>query len=276
MQSVVLVGDETSDIQAAYHAGCLAFLERGGWKEPNEHALEKVPDAQVKGPGSLLHAIQDLADRLPSLESAMVVQAPKRESARFDPVNHFDPEGRKYVVHVAGRLFVDSSDLAARRLFHGVTQSILDNKNSTHFPEAWISALIRFISMQLNHQKQVVVTVVPAKSGRTSRLEKLLAQLEDQSPYHLRRRCRFIADLLAFGEAAASHSGLHLGKRERMANAQSNLFVKCPDSAADGDIVVIDDVVTSGATLIAAHKKLTEVGARSVTCLALAKSVRFS
>lgn len=276
LQSVVMVGDDVVDISAAYNAGCLAFLETGGWTEQNRFALEKVPDARVKGPKSLLHAIHSLPERLPALESALAGPDSAPTSRRFDPVIHEGLLGKRLVVHVAGRFFVDNLDLTARRVLHDATSSILDNKSSIRFPDSWLNVLISFIQLSLTHLDEVLVTVVPAKPGRPPRLEELLAQVERITPQGTRNRCEFAAGLLAYSDSAESHSGKHLNKEQRLANAMANLSVAAPNTLRGRDVIVFDDVVTSGATLIATEAKLLDAGARSVTCAAMAKSVRFS
>jgi predicted amidophosphoribosyltransferase len=48
---------------------------------------------------------------------------------------------------------------------------------------------------------------------------------------------------------------------------------KRPDQVQNRDIVVLDDVVTSGASLIYARDYLLDAGADSVSCVAIAKAI---
>ena len=80
--------------------------------------------------------------------------------------------------------------------------------------------------------------------------------------------------VLGFRPAANSHSRLRLDREHRERNVRENLYVRSPESVADRHVVVIDDVVTTGATMLYAHGYLMRTGARTVTCFALAKTVR--
>ena len=66
----------------------------------------------------------------------------------------------------------------------------------------------------------------------------------------------------------APHSGPQSGKN-REARMEGPRFVgRAP--APPGRVLVVDDVITTGATLLAATDALLRAGARSVTCLAAA------
>ncbi|NTV44554.1 MAG: ComF family protein [Candidatus Yonathbacteria bacterium] len=53
-------------------------------------------------------------------------------------------------------------------------------------------------------------------------------------------------------------------KRTRLTNLKGLFVVTCPEAIRDNDIILIDDVVTTGATLGEARRVLLEAGARSV------------
>ena len=60
---------------------------------------------------------------------------------------------------------------------------------------------------------------------------------------------------------------------ERFENVRDHLFVKQPDRVQNRTIVVLDDVVTSGASLMYARQYLLDAGADSVSCVAIAKAI---
>lgn len=58
-----------------------------------------------------------------------------------------------------------------------------------------------------------------------------------------------------------------------MANVRDHLFVRAPDAVAGKKFLVIDDVSTTGATLLYAMKYLLEAQARSVDCFSIAQTI---
>lgn len=59
-------------------------------------------------------------------------------------------------------------------------------------------------------------------------------------------------------------------RAERIKNIKDSFSVKNTDKVTGADIILVDDVVTTGATLSEARKVLLEAGARSVTAVTLA------
>ena len=64
-----------------------------------------------------------------------------------------------------------------------------------------------------------------------------------------------------------------LKKTERRKNVQGRFFVRDAAEAASKDILLIDDILTTGQTASACAKTLKDAGARSVTVLAFARGV---
>ncbi len=60
-------------------------------------------------------------------------------------------------------------------------------------------------------------------------------------------------------------------RRQRLKQAENSYRVKKPNSVAGRDILLIDDVTTTGATLQAAAKVLRKAGAKKVNALVFAK-----
>jgi competence protein ComFC len=61
-----------------------------------------------------------------------------------------------------------------------------------------------------------------------------------------------------------------LSKRDRMTNVQLTMEVRDPEKIKNRNIVLLDDVTTTGATFKDARRALKEAGARKILCLALA------
>jgi phosphoglycolate phosphatase-like HAD superfamily hydrolase len=284
--NVAMVGDDKVDIQAAYNAGCWAFLDRGAWPErlvsDNYYALERVPDVVVINPGDLCEKLEEPVTSLPELERAGYAGQPSRtEHPRFDTINHFAPHDlalKSSWVTVLGRMFSHYEQLKYRASWHPLTAAIIAHKETRLFPAAWISSLKLFLELcwPIANGRDTVVTVVPFKPGRFPRLESLLDRLEsshEADPIPTAGGIDFFAEVLAYREGVRGHSTEHLSKEQRFVNVRDHLFVAAPERVLGKHVVVIDDVVTTGASLIYAQKYLMDAGARNVTCVALAKAV---
>lgn len=282
VDQVALVGDEKHDIQAAYQGGCWSILDQTSWTRPWESsrywAMERVPDAVIDKPSKLSSVLAHPKGFWPELEyhrdgdAAMAGRAP-----RFDTINHFFPRpDRGYVpITVLGRLFGEYDELRPRRQWHSLTDEIHAHKDAATFPAAWTQAL-RHHLYRIGAAGDCLVTVIPFKPGRPARLEALLDQVrrsDAAEPIREGTTYTFAPDLLAFRDGAVSSHGRHLTKEERFANVSQNLFVAHPEWARGRRIVVIDDVTTTGATLLWANRYLTSAGAQSVSCVSLTKAV---
>lgn len=286
IQRVALVGDEKVDVQTAYCAGCWCVLDRGTWPEPkapeNYWALERVPDVIVNGPDELIARVGNLHAHLPELERLM---SPDRarlvNPAREDKIKHFAPRelGRESAwISVLGRSFSGYEALRRRASWHQLTYEIGANKSATCFPDHWISALRTAIkeSWPVKNSRPTVITVVPFKPGRPPRLEQLLAQLQASHrahPFGIHSDLKFVPDLMRYRDGVLGHSSLHLNQLQRFENVRDHLEVARPEVVRGNHVIVIDDVITTGASLVYADKYLREAGARNVSCVALAHAI---
>ena len=279
---VALVGDEKTDIQSAYHGGCWSILDQSSWTRPWDKycywAIERIADAVIDDPAKLSRVLAHPKGYWPELEyhrdssAAIAGRAP-----RFDTINHFFPRpDRGYApIAVMGRLFGEYEELRPRRQWHELTDEILAHKDATKFPVDWIQAL-RCYLYRVSASGNCMVSVIPFKPGRPARLEALLDQVqrsEAANPIREGTNFTFAPNLLAFRDGAVSSHGRHLSREERFANVGEYLYVAQPDQARGKRIVVIDDVTTTGATLLWAHRYLTAAGAQSVSCVSLTKAV---
>jgi beta-phosphoglucomutase-like phosphatase (HAD superfamily) len=282
IQRVVLVGDGVSDVRAAYHAGCWVVLDKGHWPEKlqNEHwwALERVPDAIISDPNELVRVLDTPQPFLPELERLLTGAQRFTPWGRFDRINHFAPDERvPYPIHCAGRSFANYDSLQRRRAWHNLTTSIQEQKNAAVFPVEWVTAVRTFINPMRRRFDRIFVTVIPPRPGRAARLDAFLQQI--QTSYGGQAQAEeqgfwFVPGLLAYKAGVRSNSNDHLKKDERFANVRNHLFVNRPALVdADALYVVIDDVTTTGSTLIYAKKYLQAAGAGDVTLFSLAKNI---
>ena len=290
LNRVVMVGDSDVDVRAAYNCGCVVALDKTAWpfKWPTDHwnAIGHLPDAVIDSPEKVLDVLAEPDKFLPELERRLAEASKPAGGPRFDKINHFIPrtvsQDRAYPIHVCGRSFAHYGSLSERRKWHELTASIEKHKEADEFPDEWIESIRSFTSSHYGmrffarRDAKVHVTVIPHRPGRRPRLESLLAQLEKslaESPLK-KGVVEVVPDLLAYKDGVKSQHLEHLTAQERFINVRDHLFVNKPKRIAAGAMVlVLDDVCTTGASLIYATKYLEDAGAADVTCLALAKNV---
>ncbi|PPT97633.1 hypothetical protein XaraCFBP7407_06065 [Xanthomonas arboricola pv. arracaciae] len=288
---VLLVGDGEPDIRAAYNAGCRVVLFKKGWPHSYQsthwRSLASMPDVVVDDQEEILTRIQDPLSGLPYLERLLDAQAPAPGIPRFDKINKFFPGDKKpHPMHTAGRYFTHCDALKYRRDWHRLTQSIQDYKDATKFPQEWIETIRRYISFHhamlaalpafAAKAPELVIAAIPARPERPHRLGSLIIQLEasyGEDPSYKRLRLAFDPNVLAYRPGVQSQSHNHLGQEARFANVRDHLYVANPPSVRGKRFLVIDDVATTGSTLLYAKKYLTDAGASSVDCFSLAQTV---
>lgn len=290
-QNVWLVGDGKSDVQAAYDAGCWCVLDQTTWpnarRSDDWKALERMPDAIIRSPDDLQGVLERPTDFVPVAERLQMLNgaAAGGVAFRFEKAGYFNPlvqAARPAQIHSLGRHF--SRDAQRRVVWHAVTNDIHRMKDLLVVPDYWIQAMRNFIqSVVVGRNPMIafgmgalVITVVPAKPGRVQRLEAMLAQLaasHDELAI-IDGNIEFIPSVLEYLPGALSHHGNGgLNREQRFVNVRDHLRA-IPDSGFAGKhVVVVDDVVTSGASLIYAEMCLRAAGASDVTLLALTKNV---
>jgi phosphoglycolate phosphatase-like HAD superfamily hydrolase len=289
LPSVLLVGDGDVDIRAAYHAGCFAALFKQGWPNHLEtthwKSMSLLPDALFDNQIYLQSCLANIPPYMPDLECLLedAKLAPARP--RFDEIGKFFPNDRtRYVVHAAGRSFAGYEALEQRRVWHRLSQSIQAHKEAVQFPIEWILTIQRFIvhhyqmlaAIPFGGGLELVVTCVPARPGRVHRLGNLVNQLAaayGNAPCVKNMRLTFDHGVLAYRNGVRSQSRDHLNPEQRFANVRDHMYVVNPESVRRRRYLVIDDVSTTGATLLYAKKYLTEAGATTVDCFSLAMNI---
>lgn len=288
---VLLVGDSDVDVRAAYHAGCHVYISQEMWPRRKEtmhwRSLNLLPDRCFESRMQWKREAIDPVPYLPDLECLLADPTKAPKAPRFDAVGKFYPNSRvPHPVYTAGRYFVQHAALEKRKSWHRLSQSILANKDAVAFPLEWIETIRRFIA---DHYKwitampvlfgkgpELLVTAIPARPGRPHRLGNLIAQLQASygaAPKLNRLRLSFDPNVLAYRPGVQSQSHDHLNQDERMANVRNHLFVANTVAVRGKKVLVIDDVSTTGATLLYAKKYLEAAGARSVDMFSLAQTI---
>jgi len=289
ISKVILVGDGDVDIRAAYNAGCVVALDTSSWESKrtpdNWRALAHIPDAVISRPEEIIDVLDDCYAYLPELERLLSKTDKRSGSARFDKVNKFIPrdaggDNTAFPIFSCGRSFAGYKSLEWRKKWHKLTQSIHDQKEADEFPEEWVQAVRNFISANfavLFFGGELTVSVIPHRPGRTPRLEAFLAQLEasySATPLRGKGKLIFVPGLLAYKDGVRSNSNDKLNAAERFKNIRDHLIVSREDAVKKGGkILVIDDVATTGSSLIYAKKYLVAAGAGEVTCLSIAMNI---
>jgi phosphoglycolate phosphatase-like HAD superfamily hydrolase len=290
LQHVWMVGDNVSDIRAAYDAGCQVVLDTTTWpvmpkprRKDDWRSLERMPDAIIKEPSELLLVLATPPNYLPiaeRLQQTACAAIPNRHPfSRFESFGAFDLESANYSINYLGRHF--STQAQQRAGWHQVTNDIHSMKSAMTVPVYWIEAIGAFLKNLVRKNpllavgSSLVVTVIPAKPDRVRRLEAMLQQLLET---HTQSRMvaggvSFTPDLMRYKPGVLSHHSEGLNRQQRFENVRDHLEV-IPGSGYEGKhVVVIDDVATTGASLIYASKYLKAAGAKQVTCLSLTKAI---
>jgi hypothetical protein len=133
------------------------------------------------------------------------------------------------------------------------------------YPEYW-GKVIRACLMDRSSAFDLL-TIVPAKAGKPKRLEAIL---ESVNP-GLTAATQSYPDILRFSDDAEALKGLGLAARN--AEARRSLQIARPSDVLGKRVLVVDDVVTTGATFRAASGLLKKAGCRSAQFLAFTRTV---
>ena len=87
---------------------------------------------------------------------------------------------------------------------------------------------------------------------------------------HLDIGKNFSIDTKSFIKNSYTETQVGKTRAERLHNLAGSFSVKNPDALRDRNIILFDDVVTTGATMSEAKKTLLSAGARKIWCVALA------
>lgn len=287
---VVLVGDGDTDIRAAYNAGCVAVLDRSSWnlhlESDNWRSLSRIPDVIIHKPGDIIKVLENYKTYLPELERLLYkARNEDLHQPRFDRINKFIPREAgggttPFPIFSCGRSFANYKSLEWRKKWHKLTKSIIDQKEADEFPVEWIQAVRTFIGIHfklLPADRELVVSVIPHRPDRKARLEAFLGQLKasfEATPCASFPNLLWVSDLLAYKDGVLSNSNEKLNAVQRFENVKDHLFVKKSDIVKNGkNVLIIDDVCTTGSSLICARNALIDAGASDVTCLAIAMNI---
>lgn len=274
---VLLVGDGHDDIEAGFTTGCWVALETGGFPAilDNLHyrLMDRVPDAVLRRPDALMLMMKEPWRFLPELDAVCSTGKenvkPRRVKINVDSMLP-QLQGKRTPIVALGRYFAGS--LKRRAEWHDLSREMLEFKRSGTFPATWVQVLQRALrGIATYYGGPLLITVLPAKPGRPRNMENLLAFIASHTDRIY--GCAYADDVFEFSMGTKSHHFERTTKVERYQNLQESLRLKQAERVGQHHVVVIDDIVTTGATLVSAKVLLEDAGASSVTCLALARAI---
>jgi len=289
LSRILMIGDSDVDVKSAYNAGVAIAVDKTSWigdyTRDNWDALNHIPDMIFEDPSDVISALEALPLFQPDLEWALSGFHTAPKDLRFERCArwlHKDVGGGKqpYQIYTCGRSFAGYKSISERKKWHALTNSIHDNKESDVFPDEWIGSIYRFVKNKVPNLaigSPLVVSVIPCRPGRKPRLEKLLDQLKkyiDNNPFPGSARIQYKPELLAYRPGVKSNSNDKLDAVDRFKNVRDHLYVnQRPAVAAGNRVLVLDDVCTTGSSLIYAGMRLQESGAGNITRLAISMNI---
>jgi hypothetical protein len=275
---VVAIGDDECDIKAAYHAVChTALFKSKGSGVSGYRAYDLAPDFIFEDVDYFLDEMENPNNYLMSLEFPCSTEASSVGNSRT--FSFQDPDDGRHRISAFGRFFSKYAPLQAIRHHHHLTNEIEACKTASSFPQRWVNVILHDCAEQtryLRSGQSVVLTCIPARPGRDHRLGRLIQQCQDYSATHhsSNMRIRFEPNLFEYAPGVRSNSNEHLNREDRFANVTEYLKLSSTANLQAADkVIVIDDVVTSGSTLIGAGKLLKQAGVEFVRLVAMAKNV---
>jgi Haloacid dehalogenase-like hydrolase/Phosphoribosyl transferase domain len=265
---LIYICDGVDDIEAAYHAGTTVGLAT--WTHTDRQASRLLPDAVLPDLEALLEFLTAPARFFPPLESS---QSSRHtgipEKMTFRSVALTRPDGGTLSVNVLGRYFARKRAVRHLHDCHRFSQGIArkDEEGAFTVPRAWLPVLRALIGHMAKRHQVDAVTVIPARRGRDPRLERLLERIRDGlggawSGEYLPTLLRFRPDARRVRFA---------GFAERYRRAAAGLEVV--GNVKGKRVMVLDDVLTTGATLAGARDKLLAAGATEVISFALTATI---
>lgn len=277
-QDILYIGDDKNDVIAAYRAGVTPII--GKWT----HSIKPISyiPAGVLSVESIINLVVHGTEHLNLFgeicaDSNSWEPIKKRKILYLDVDSNLVNSSDQASIYSFGRYFAVGSE-ATTRLHnrHSLTQQILEKENGDpdyRIPSYWVKSFKHFID-SLEQNKNLIfniVTVIPAKKNKVKRLENMLSEIQDISDNKV---TLYIQDLFYFEDNAASLKSLNRSDRHDEISKSLKLNNQYIPEIKNANIIIIDDVSTSGATLSEAIKILVSSGAsKNVYGLCMAKTV---
>ncbi|MGF2735367.1 HAD-IIIA family hydrolase [Marinobacter sp. DUT-1] len=279
-KTVIYVGDQDTDIVASYAAGVRPIAPSWATRRP----IDQVPAAILNSETLLanLHDVEELALIADRVALNRKFDFPKSQM-NFLPLNEAGqvvPLKREEIKLISfGRYFSQGSSLTARiHEDHSLSKDIFKKEESQTYilPEYYVDLIVKVVeslpqyAFGSDESYFDVVTVIPAKKEKNPRLENFLKRIQRKS----KSRSEFIPDIFEFERGARSLKTLG-GKEKRSEELSRNFRIKKKheERLSGKTVLVLDDIITTGATFTAAFDLLQRVGVSAALGACLAKTV---
>lgn len=278
---VLVIGDGGSDILCAYHGVAnVAWYDEPHRSKPDYFSRELLPDFVFSDVDDFLMQMQNPEAHLMCLD--FEGNANDGSTGNSRTACCFDPEGKPHYLRVFGKYFPESHlPWKGIRACHQLSSEIMACKDTTAFPSRWLQSINQMIRAQFRYFGRnrpfgrVVLTCIPPRPGRVHRLGSLIEQCEElYREKYGEDQTIFEPYLFEFSNEILSNSKDGLNKADRFENIRKNLKIKKPELLTKQDIVVVvDDVLTTGSSLITAKELLESVGLRHPQLLAMGRTI---
>lgn len=280
LSQVIYIGDHKDDINAAYSAGVIPVAP--SW------AKTKIPQmpALTMSSSKLIECLDEILETQTLAEAAANRVKLNQVARGYEfPIVPLDLDGdvissSKYNVpiYTLGRYFSNKSKLTASlgaKHNLSIDISAKDSTENYTVPNYWNDifefAIPRLSKFALKDNIDFdIVTVIPSKPGKTPRLESMLQSLKSK----LNSSATFVPDLFYFNPNSRSLKTLGAkANREHELNNNFHLNNKYASILANKNVLIIDDVITTGATIRRTFNLLQDYRCASIKGLVIAKTV---
>lgn len=279
-EKVLFVGDEYTDVMAAYRAGVTPIM----------------PTWASRGTVSIAPAMELSSEMLvryidnPDEYQLFAEKCAKHKTAKFDRENVYflplDASANAVTVRgqmtsfCLGRYFSQKTAVTATLHDKHQLSTIIAMKGQEtvfNIPDYWSDIFVHIIKNGAEFMFGSggvfdVVTVIPSKKDKDPRLERLLSQIAEKMGLD-EYAITFISDVFRFVDDAKSQKTLGRDERSQEAKRSLQLNEDRKECINGKRILVIDDVITTGATLSQAFDLLRECKVEKAVGLVLAKTV---
>jgi phosphoglycolate phosphatase-like HAD superfamily hydrolase/ssDNA-binding Zn-finger/Zn-ribbon topoisomerase 1/pyrimidine operon attenuation protein/uracil phosphoribosyltransferase len=277
--NVLYIGDDGKDIIASYHANVFPVI--ASW---SRRSLISSTPFSVLSSSHLIKYYNSINDLFLIAE-----RCAKLRTFNFnkDFLNFLPLDGSGNIVSIPSELeilcfgrYFSQKNITTAQLHdkHALSLDIIEKENgdlSYEVPSYWVDIFLHSIKKipqykNSNMNSIDIVTIIPSKKNKVARLEKMLKKIEDINE---NKDIKFINDIFWFNDDARSVK--ELGKLERYSELKEKMHFneKYSDLINGKNILILDDVITSGSTLKVAREKISPFSPNRVLGACIAKTV---
>jgi phosphoglycolate phosphatase-like HAD superfamily hydrolase/pyrimidine operon attenuation protein/uracil phosphoribosyltransferase len=277
--NVIYVGDDGKDIIASYQANIFPVI--ASWSRRS--LISNTPFAVLSSSHLMRYydSINDLfliAERCAN-EGSLNFQKDFLNFLPLDKSGNIVSKPTELEILCFGRYFSQKNIITAQlHDKHALSLAIIEKEvagNTYQVPHNWVEIFSHAINkIPLYKSSQAtsidIVTVIPAKKNKIPRLEQMLNSIQKIND---NKDILFLTDMFIFDDDA--RSAKELGRTERYSELVDKLHFNQNYShlVSGKNILILDDVITTGSTLRVAREKLLSYFPSKVLGACIAKTV---